>query len=351
MGAGNSDSNIDVALSSSSSPDGSPSPSQETLLQILCCKDDLRTSNSHHDAILSSIPLNFMDSSSQASSSDVPTMENNRHRIIWSEENLQNYCDLIHPVLADLQATWLDDSPSPSSISVLLQQTNTVLSSAAKFTQKVIPLNRKPKPKKVHIPSELVEASSTHNLSHKNLKQVLKNPSSSKVETDMARLEFSKSRASLQRVKRQANIHNEALAAQKLHTILSSNPRSLFTAVKSNKRDSVSINKLSVGDDLYVGDDVGKGFFRSISALKSRDDEILHCPTFKVFLSDHSHILEICREGQKIPPLSFSQAEKLLKSIKPSVTDIYNTVTLLSDTSNSFLMLLLEILRTLLCLK
>ena len=116
----------------------------------------------------------------------------------------------------------------------------------------------------------------------------------------------------------------ETDATDKLHSILSSNPSSLYRAIKSNKRDCISINKLNVGNDVFLGDDIGKGFYKSISALKTRSDDILDCPTFQSFLTDHKHIMEICMEGLKIPPLNFSQAHKLLKSIKPSVTDIFS---------------------------
>ena len=109
------------------------------------------------------------------------------------------------------------------------------------------------------------------------------------------------------------------------YSILSSNPSALFQKIKSNKRKSVSINKLNVGDELFTDKDVGNGFFKSISALKTRNEEELqNCQTFQDFLSDHEHILEICKEGKEIPPLTLSQALDLLKSIKPGVTDIYS---------------------------
>ena len=322
-GDGISDSSIDVALSSSLSADGTPSPFSKILLQILCCKEYLETSNSHHDAILTLIPLSFNESNHESSATVVPTVENKRHRVVWSDENIESYCNLIHPVLADLQNTWLEPG-SPSSISVLLQQTNTVLNAAAKATQQVIPLNSKPKPKKTPIPPELTQASKNHRVSHKNLLNILSNHSASISESNSAKSEFSRTRALLQTAKRLNDNNMETDATDKLHSILSSNPSSLYRAIKSNKRDCISINKLNVGNDVFLGDDIGKGFYKSISALKTRSDDILDCPTFKSFLTDHKHIMEICMEGLRIPPLNFSQAHKLLKSIKPSVTDIFS---------------------------
>ena len=39
---------------------------------------------------------------------------------------------------------------------------------------------------------------------------------------------------------------------------------------------------------------------------------------------DHRHIVEICKEAPKIPKLSESQAEILLKKIRPSVADFFS---------------------------
>ena len=141
MGNGISDSDIDVCLSSSSSADRTPSSSVEKLLGIVCCKDDVRASNSHHDIILTTIELGAKETVAKDPGLDIPTTENTRHRVIWSEENLDEYCDLVHPVLEELQDTWLANS-SPSTLSVLLEQTNNILTAAAKATQKVIFLNK-----------------------------------------------------------------------------------------------------------------------------------------------------------------------------------------------------------------
>ena len=95
--------------------------------------------------------------------------------------------------------------------------------------------------------------------------------------------------------------------------------------IKASKKDSITLNKLHVGNDVFTGKDVGKGFFASISSLKSRDVSSLEsCPTFQEFVTDHNHILEICKLGKKIPLLSYDKAEELLRAIRPSVTDFYS---------------------------
>ena len=151
MGDGKSDSNIDVCLSSSTSADGNPSFSEEKLIGIICCKDDVLASNSHHDIILSSIDLCSQEKSTRESSLDVPTTENTRHKIVWCDEKLDDYRDLVNPVLAQLQDTWLVNQ-SPSNLSILLQLSNSILAAAAKATQKVIFLNKNRKNKQEIIP-------------------------------------------------------------------------------------------------------------------------------------------------------------------------------------------------------
>ena len=120
MGSGESDSSIDVLLSSTVSPDGTPSGATESLLKILCCKE-YDWLNSHHDAIISEITLNYSEPATESVIDNVPTVVNDRHRIVWDDNSLHLYQELIQPVLLDLQDAWLDSS-SPSSISILLQQ-------------------------------------------------------------------------------------------------------------------------------------------------------------------------------------------------------------------------------------
>ena len=234
MGFGKSDSNIDVVLSLTISADGTPSLSCESLITLLCKKEDSRTCNSHHDAILSKFSLTFFESQ-EAPRSQAPTIQNERHRIIWSEENIPAYCDLINPVLLELQTVWLDSS-SPASMHVLVSQTSNILSAAAKATQKVIDLSKKSEPKKTKISQELLTASSSL-LKYREAQAA--GDSDNDIET--ARVSLSTARANLQKTKRRSTLSAELERDAKLHTILSSNPRSLFRAVKSSRKAPVSI--------------------------------------------------------------------------------------------------------------
>ena len=57
-----------------------------------------------------------------------------------------------------------------------------------------------------------------------------------------------------------------------LHTVLSSNPGSLFKAVRSSKSNSTpNTQSLKVGGKLYTGKSVSDGFYESLSSLKAPD--------------------------------------------------------------------------------
>ena len=121
-----------------------------------------------------------------------------------------------------------------------------------------------------------------------------------------AKLQFTKSRAILQNLKRRYFVSKDNERDEKLVDILDRNPRSLMSSTKASKKDSITLNKLFVGKDVFTGKDVGRGFFTSIKNLKSRDHNSLDsCPTFQDFITEHKHVLEICKQGEKIPQLTF----------------------------------------------
>ena len=64
------------------------------------------------------------------------------------------------------------------------------------------------------------------------------------------------------------------------------------------------------------------GFYDSISNLKTLKN--ITATSFEQFKEDHSHIIEICKSGTKIPRISDSDALSLLKSIRPDVSDFFS---------------------------
>ena len=67
---------------------------------------------------------------------------------------------------------------------------------------------------------------------------------------------------------------------------------------------------------------VADGFYESISKLKSLDT--VSSVSFDSFVSDYEHIVEIMKTARKIPRISPTQASKLLRRIRVSVSDFYS---------------------------
>ena len=73
---------------------------------------------------------------------------------------------------------------------------------------------------------------------------------------------------------------------------------------------------------MYTDGNVADGFYDSISSLKTLPPST--SPSFASFAEDHRHIIEICKAGEKIPRISDTMAEELLKQIRPGVSDYFS---------------------------
>ena len=71
----------------------------------------------------------------------------------------------------------------------------------------------------------------------------------------------------------------------------------------SNPRTS-KISKLTVGKRTYLGDTVPDGMFESIKSLKTEPPSKEYEPEHPDFSEEYQHILDICKAGRQIPPLS-----------------------------------------------
>ena len=111
-----------------------------------------------------------------------------------------------------------------------------------------------------------------------------------------------------------------------VHSVLGSNPRSLFKAIKSrNSKSSLKIQALNVGDKVYSGTSVPDGFFDSLSSLKSPDMSSIHSSeSYESTFSDYSTIRKICEAGLRIPEIAPKDATEILYNLKPDVNDLYS---------------------------
>ena len=110
-----------------------------------------------------------------------------------------------------------------------------------------------------------------------------------------------------------------------LHSMLS-DPSSLQKQIKSHKRArTAQIKKLTVGNNVYLDNNVADGFFSSITKLKTKDPESFQdIECFNNFCEDYNNILSICKNGMKIPKISEKDSLKLLMKMKADVNDFYS---------------------------
>ena len=71
-----------------------------------------------------------------------PKIPNNRQKVIWSDEGIGKYQDIVETQLSEIRKRWLDPL-SPTSLSVLLYSTNNILNKAAIDTNKTVTLAEK----------------------------------------------------------------------------------------------------------------------------------------------------------------------------------------------------------------
>ena len=316
MGQGSSDSSIDVFLQRTGG-----APISETIENIFCSKNDSRV-DSKHDAIHSTFSVHPASIPTQANVDKMPLVTNTKHKIRWSEDCIPDYQNILSPRLLQIQTDWSKPT-SPVSFSLLLQLTNEALSSAAKLTNKYTDLSKDFKPSKYKSPPEVSEASETKKAAHNNLKSVQQDPNSTEVELSCATTTFTDARKAYRRVLRRHQADTDNAQHSKLHDILSSNPSESFKLLKKCKSSSTSkISEIKVGENVYTGDNVAYGFYKSLNQLKTvQDPNIEGCESCTSFKLDHKLIIEICEAGDKIPPLSLHDAEILLHSFRPSVCD------------------------------
>ena len=132
VGDGVFDSNIDVVLHSTESK------TTEQISEIICGKVNPLI-ESHHDLIVSTFALPRIIPEATKAPPSPPIIANTRVRTMWSDENIEPYKDLINDNLEKLRDRWMNPE-SRTSVSILLEQTSSILKSAAMATNKSIAL-------------------------------------------------------------------------------------------------------------------------------------------------------------------------------------------------------------------
>ena len=321
VGNGTADAQLDLLLYSGL---GSQS---ETLSSMACSLSNPLVS-SHHDLLHSKFPL--PPAAMQAVSAGLvsaPKVKNSRVKILWDEEGISAFESLVSKQLSELRELWAAPY-SPATFSLLLQGTNDALSLCAQSTNKFLDLSIQREPRPSLHPG--VKAAQKKSLkAAQNLRSLsILHPGDSPLIAD-AKLLLADAKSEARDLTRAWHQAQAAKRDQQLHTILSDDPRRLFSHIRSTKSSTKGskIQSLTVSEKVYRGEQVCDGFFDSLSKLKAPNMAPIHSSTSYMRIEqDYEQILKICSAGLKIPPISGKDAMMLLMNLKPDVNDL-NSIT------------------------
>ena len=322
MNNGLSDSSIDVIMGCNVSAEGLSATFCESLTKFICGKTNPLV-DSTHDILVSTLVLPAQPTQTVATDNiTAPKVNHIKHKIVWSEEGIVEYQNLLSKTLPSLQSDYIDIE-EPEMASVLFQVTNHILNEAAKHTNKSVELGIPSKPRKPSIPSDITAALQTKGEALKHLNKVSANEATTPSEKEEATVNFKATKAAHQNLIRKHNVSQEIKRDNDLLDLLSKSPKNISEAFKSAKSsESTKVKSLKVGENTYVEDKVADGFFHHVSKLKTLTE--ITATSFDQFAEDHRHIVEISKSCENIPKISEAKAEALLRKIRPGVTDFFS---------------------------
>ena len=311
-GNGASDSLLDILLHSETAT--------EDLTQIICkLTNPLVTS--HHDALVSSFSLpHLIKTGLKPELPLAPKVTNNRVKVLWDKPGIDAYENCVGNNLARFRSTWLDPTSAPS-ISVLLQATNSFLDKCAKETNPTLSLSAPALPRSAKKPSYLVRSERILRQSYRRLKCI----SISASNYASAFSDHKAKKRQHHRLLRYAQVQERFTRDRSLNTLCSRDPGSAFNALRiARKATKKAVGKLVVGNKTYLGVHVADGMFESIKNLKTESDSTSSDTCHLDFSEEYKLIIDICKSGKRIPPISKEKSNGILKSIRKNVNDIYS---------------------------
>ena len=319
LGNGSFDAQLDLILCTG------PQHPIDTLTSIIC-KLTNPLVQSHHDVIVTELHLPLVDVALPEPVIQAPRVPNDRVKIIWEDDNIDDYQNIVCSNLSAIRERW-EKLTSPSSISILLSSTNNALSLAAKASNRFVKLGiAAAKRPAVHPDVKAAQVSALQASGHLEL-LLSSQPCADPHLIDKAKASVSSAKSNLKRITRKLDIDACYDRDCQLFTVLQKNPTGLFNSIRRMKSNSsAKIQKLKVNNNIYVGKHVPDGFFDSLSNLKAPFMSSIHSSaSFQSTNGLYEHILKICRDGIKIPEISPYHAMELLISLKPDVNDLFST--------------------------
>ena len=245
-----------------------------------------------------------------------PRLNHRRHQIIWSDQGIEDYSNVVTTQLRRIRDTWLKPE-CQTSMSILLQLTNEVMSKAAMETNKFRKLGKKCISKGKKVPKCVRKAQQRLNSIHRKYRA---SPTAS------LRDQVRKARNVYHKTVRSFNMKADMERDIQLYEIMGTNPSKMFSHIKAMKNTAGSqLAKLAVGKAVYTGDSVADGFYESMSSLKRCDLANLEAvPELSNKLLDYYTVIELCKNCSRLPEITLHQSNKLLSRLKRGVKDHYS---------------------------
>jgi hypothetical protein len=289
-GHGLHDSDLDVLLY------GGGGDVSEVLLDTVC-KVWYPLILSHHDILISQCSLPPYQSPVYDKSKNItaPRIQNTRFSTKWIDKGVAEYVDVLTPLLPQIRETW-----------------------------GMLKKRFKPKVKKISTPSAGLSLQLLH-----ELRILESSPSSCNAQLEDMRRRLATTRNQFKKEVRDILSQSRDESDIHLHDMLS-NPQAVFRSFRAAKKDNAPpVKRMKVGDKVYEGHHVADGMFDSLHSLKAPDmEQYSNLPPYSEAVETYKHIIQLASKGKRMPLLSLSKGEDLLKKLKPSVTDFYSITSL-----------------------
>ena len=274
--------------------------------------------------VISSLPCPSVPYTPPLPAIVAPRVLNTRVKVLWSQEGQHQYETLLTSSLPLLQHSLLCQT-SPSLASILLDCTNFAFNRVAELSFNTIKLSNPPIQRQPSVSPDVKLAQTTALKAAQTLQTTRSSPSSSPLDIQAALSAKSSATSALRAAVRSTTRQAARQRDELLHSVLSSDPSKLQTAVRKAKSMEVpAVDLLQVGKHTYAGDSVPDGFFESLLKLKVPENSPTSSSEFLSTSENYRHIIEMAKSGPPLPSLSTQDAVKLLERVRPDVLDLYS---------------------------
>ena len=204
-------------------------------IKSVFCQHEYPFICSHHDPIVSSCSIPYSSTPIPPPNPEAPVISNKRIKIKWEQESILQYQSLIGNSLEEIRSRWAD-SASRSCISTLFKVTSDILCSAAASTNESVSLASPVETKRRTLPSIIRKSMNQLKRKFNLLKLMLPtDPRHNRFVTDLKN-----AKTKHRRLIRALNLSKTVREDQRMISLLSSDPSTVFRKIRSCKSSSHS---------------------------------------------------------------------------------------------------------------